>query len=790
MQADDTLSETGSPLGDESRPVVLRRPARRGVRVGRYLLLGELGAGAGGTVYTAWDPQLDRKVALRLVVLRDDEAAGERERLLRAARALAKLSHPNVVTIHDAGEQGEQVWIAMEHLTGPTLDAWARARRMPERVRVLTDVARGVAAAHAAGLVHRGLEPAHVTIGDDGRVRVTGFALAPGRVPADDQPGWSALARALLHGEGPFEGAGSGRARVAGWLRRIVERAGASEPSQRWPSMAALVEALERGRARARVRTVAAVLVGVVALGLGVAGQRRWELARRSAACEVAGAAIDAVWNDEARQRLRDAFAATGVSFAATTADKVMPWLDERAAAWAQARTEVCMGAEVHGTWSEDALDRAVWCLEEQQLSMASLVEELGRADATAVQKAVSAVSSPSMSMACTDAELLLRQPAPPTQGRAAIREVREVLSRARSLSLAGHYGAALEVAGQARERAEGLEWPPLWAAARALEADLLERTGSLDAAGEASAEAFVEAGRTGEWKVAADAALLASWIEARQARASAGRVWAEHAALAIARAGDPNRLQETTRLQSLGNGHRAVGEHEQARALHEQALAILEEVLGPHHPHVASCLNNLATTHADAGDHAAAQGLYERALAIREQALGPEHPDVAGSLSNLGMIRATVGDQAAAQRLFERALAIRERALGPDHLDVANSLTGLANVHGMAERYEQARALHERALAIRERALGPEHPDVAASLNNVALTYAGLGRHAEARPLFERAVGIWEAVLGLEHPVVISVLDSLAEVHEVMGATAEAEAVRARMRARQAGAE
>ena len=142
-----------------------------------------------GVVYAAYDPDLDRKVALKLLKSSSqtgDSSAG-RTRLLREAQALAKLSHPNIVAIHDVGTIGEEVWIAMEFVSGETLKSWAttKTRDWREVVQVLTDIARGLAAAHSAGLVHRDLKPENVMIGKAGRVRVMDFGLAHGRVLAD-----------------------------------------------------------------------------------------------------------------------------------------------------------------------------------------------------------------------------------------------------------------------------------------------------------------------------------------------------------------------------------------------------------------------------------------------------------------------------------------------------------------------------------------------------------------------------------------------------------------------------
>ncbi len=154
------------------------RPLTRGTFVGRYEILEAVGAGGMGRVYAAWDPALDRKVALKL--LRPHAAAPELEaRLLREAKAMARLSQPEVITVHDVGRHGDQLFIAMEFVEGGTLRQWlaAHPRTIAEILAVFVQAARGLAASHDVGLVHRDFKPDNVLVRDDGRVLVSDFGL-------------------------------------------------------------------------------------------------------------------------------------------------------------------------------------------------------------------------------------------------------------------------------------------------------------------------------------------------------------------------------------------------------------------------------------------------------------------------------------------------------------------------------------------------------------------------------------------------------------------------------------
>ncbi len=286
-------------------------PLARGTRVDRYVVDGELGRGGMGVVLLAHDPQLARTVALKIVRPgTSDESA--RAGLLREARAMARLSHPNVVAIHDVGELDDgRVFLAMEHVRGTTLRrALAGEERSSARtIDLFLQAGKGLAAAHAVGLIHRDFKPENVLVGDDGRVRVTDFGLARGTsgpgvpaslrgghdaavppsgltrtgaivgtpaymapeqtlglaaTPATDQFAFAVALFEALTGMRPFAGTTFeeiAKAKVGGdrraWppspivspeLMAIVDRGLARAPEERHASMNALLELLERAR--------------------------------------------------------------------------------------------------------------------------------------------------------------------------------------------------------------------------------------------------------------------------------------------------------------------------------------------------------------------------------------------------------------------------------------------------------------------------------------------------------------------------------------------------------------
>jgi tetratricopeptide (TPR) repeat protein len=824
-------------------------PLDLGTRLGRYLPIEELGRGGMGTVLRAYDPKLEREVALK--VLRGDAVdPSARARMVREARTMAKLGHPNVVAVYDVDDDPRHgVMLAMELVKGSTLQQWLKAspRHWPEILAAFVEAGRGLAAAHAEGLLHRDFKPANVLVAHDGPrggrgpCKVTDFGLAKleheppastssapaplgstgggdssnaltqagtvigtPRYMAPEQHFGDALTSAAdqfsycvslweaLYGEPPFTGnertelvknviAGklrtpTGARAVPRWLRRVCERGLVADPTRRWPSMNAMLDALSKGRTRAGVRKGLAA-VGVLALlGVGVEAQRRWALAERTVACETAADEVEVAWSSDREQALRDALLATGVSYAATTADKVTPWLERQAVAWGRARVEGCLDAEVRGQWDAETLDRSLWCLEERRMELQSLVDELTLADADVLPKAVGAVTGLRSVAACRDGKVLEALEPPPQQDREALRVVRADVIRAGNLARAARYDQGLVLAREALGRAEALGWPPLTTAARLELGWLLARSGAYPEAEVELERAYFEAARRVTPELAFDAALgLVYVVGVASARHAEGRLWGEHAEVALQHVPDGEQLRRASLLVDLANLHHRAGAPDRAERLYEQALAIQEESLGPAHPDVATTLNNLAQARSAAGAYDEAKVLLERALAIKEESLGPEHPDVATILGNMALAHHRSGEYDEAKRLHERALALKEKALGPEHPDVADSLNNLAAAYSASGDYDEAKALNERALAIKMKLLGPEHPVVATSLINLAMVHQGTGAHDEARVLYERALAIREKALGPEHPDVAAGLVNLATFHDETGAYEEA---------------
>ncbi|MEM7155092.1 MAG: serine/threonine-protein kinase [Myxococcota bacterium] len=155
-----------------------RRQSRERVRIGRYAVLGSAGSGAMGQVFRAYDPRLRREVAIKLLFGAQDERG--RQAIVREARAMAKLSHPNIVAVYDVEEEDRQPFMVMEYVEGASLRTWLQEQEpgWRETLAVFDAAGRGLAAAHRAGLVHRDFKPANVMRSEAGQVLVTDFGIA------------------------------------------------------------------------------------------------------------------------------------------------------------------------------------------------------------------------------------------------------------------------------------------------------------------------------------------------------------------------------------------------------------------------------------------------------------------------------------------------------------------------------------------------------------------------------------------------------------------------------------
>ena len=808
----------------EVEPLVPRRAPAPALtvagRVDRFLILEKLGEGGMGAVYAAYDTLLDRKVAMKVVRpdRRGVSGVSPRERLVREAQAMARLSHPNVVAVLEVGELGDDVYLALELVEGATLKAWLRARPRSWReiLAVFLAAGRGLAAAHAAGLVHRDVKPDNLLIGDDGRVRVADFGVASmshgqhestpgasGEREADGSDAWSGMrvgtpaymapeqhdgapvdGRAdqfafcvalweALYGERPFAPVASGGsvrdrplrpppagAAIPAWIEPLLRRGLAAEPAARWPSMEALLAELGRDRALARRRGFALASVGLAlfaSLTLAVVG---WTRDRAAAArpCQGEERHLARVWDAPRAGALVAALRATGAPGAADAAARVRAHLDDWTGRWVVARTDACAATRIHGDQSEALLDARMRCLDRRLARVDALIAALVQIERDGVSRAIEIASDLPSLDACADRDQLTAIAGPPAdpETRQRVTALEHELARVTAVERTGRYPEALALLVPVVAAAIATEHAPLVAETLAVRGRLEAQTGEAAAAAATLREAAILAAGAGADDIAADALVDLVWALSDQGKGGDAVALAAGAAAAAARVHDGGRAAALA--SHVGGAHATAGDLGAAALELERALGLAEAALGEEHVRVAQILNRLGNVEEARGRVAEARAAYARALAIAEVELGVDHPSTAVTRANLCYLDARQGQLGPARACQTRVVASLEAALGPRHPKVAWALNDLGLLDQEEGDLTAARDRFERALAIWEGvssggAGAAAHPDVAWPLVNLADLAMRRGEPAAAEPLCRRALAAVEAAHGLEHP-------------------------------------
>jgi len=849
-----------------------------GARVGRFLVQRHLDEGGMGLIFRALDEELGRPVALKILRAQQTEGSVGRARLIREAQALAKLSHPNVVTVYEVGEWEGHVFVAMELIEGRTLRGWLKLKRWGWRevIGVFSQAARGLAAAHKAGIVHRDFKLSNALVGLDGRVRVLDFGLAlaseslatdqdllaglrpsgsPSSPSASGSPSLSNLSSpsgssgssgsssstdstASIGGGGsssllgtsltiagtisgtpaymapeqlgggeidaradqyafcialyeglyrrrPFRGktiddrrrelakgvepSFPSNVRVPGWLRKILRRGLAVDPDERYPTMDALIADLEKDPTRRRRWVLGGSVAAVLLLGGG------YLIARQEAAltdpCGELSAEIGEVWNDEHRQALGDAIAATGLGYAGATWERLEPRLDAYAADWSRGRIEACQSHQ-SGAHDADLYGLEVRCLARRRSAFRVLIGTLEEADADVLGRAIQAAEGLPTIATCGDVGVLTSEVEPPEDPEVAaeVERLSEVLAQARVEMELRRHAKGLSLSSEVVDRSAELGYRPLEAQALLVHGNLLDIAGEFEPAQEVL--------RRGVWRadLIRDDELLAQAMSSLIFIISDGlgeydeaEAWRTHADTVIERLGEGTR-GEARLLATFGQLAMRKSRGDEAVELCSRALEIVERLYGGDDRRSTGAIMALGNAYIAKRNFAEAQALYGRALRINEEQLGPDHPALAGILNNLGSARGMSGDMEGALPIFERALRIKEAVVGPEHASLADALGNIGATYSHQEEHEKALPYMERALLIEERSRGPEHPRVAELLHNLGSTHAHLDQDEEGRALMERSLEIREAKLGKSAPRTISVMSDLGELSYRMG--------------------
>ncbi len=779
LDGDTLASRDGTAAGAEA-PVL-----PPGAQAGRYMILDQLGRGGMGVVYKAYDPELDRRVALKLLSVKkgsQSQADRARDRLLREAKALAQLSHPNVVSAYDVGMLDQDVFVAMELVEGKTLKEWV-AQEKPSiwrRVEMLIAAGRGISAAHKAGLVHRDIKPDNIIVGDDGRVRVLDFGLAraamtePAAKVDEAQPAMPVLTGDVTSGGSflstPMTQAGT-IVGTPGYMAPEQYLGGpVDEQSDQYSFCVTVYEmlfGLRPHRARRFGELKKKVLAGrpdpvppeakvparyrrIVQRGMAVAKEERFASMEQLLA-ELA--------KDPRVQRRRvlglvAILMLIGASFAgAYVLQSQRQQLCEGSQArftgiWDQGRRQQIRAAFV-ATGRPHALDTyqrvakvldgraAQWAAMHQEACQATHVrgeqsEALLDKRMQCLARRLSEINALTDLFAEQADDKVVDKAAAAAYGLASLDACADIdgllaaVAPPQDARVRGQVEGLREKLDTARAWQKAGKFPQSLAQVSALQ-QKVEQTKYLPLRAEWLFEMGGLQADSGDFELAKQSLQQAILFAARA-----------HDDVLRARA-TITLIHVTGHRQSNYTEARAIGRLAQA----DVARAGDEPILR------ARLLSRVGTVMVHQGQYPEAQEKLEQAMSLFEQSLGKDHPQVAAAHSGIAHVLFKQGHYDKARVQLERVLAIQQRSLGPEHPNVAKTLNNLGGILVGQDKLSAARKVYQRSLVIKEKVLGPRHPNVAYTLNNLGDIHLTEEDYQGGLALFERALDIWQEALG-----------------------------------------
>ncbi len=761
-------------------------------KVGRYQVVAEIGRGGMGRVLRARDPSLGRDVAIKSI-LPSALSPAAKERFAREAVVLGTLRHPNVIEVFDAGELEGAPYFVMEFIEGQDLDQWCKDRPVREVLDCLCGAGRGLAAAHAKGILHRDFKPSNVIVGRDDRAKVGDFGLATfgggssvrtdgasvdtltqtgalmGTLPymapelleggraseLSDQFAFCVTMYEVLYGQRPFAGKdpwslaeairsgeirdGPAAVAIPRRAHRALVRGLSPEPSGRFPSMRALLAELHpRRRVALRVGAGLAATGAVVAVAAAVGSTT-------PSVCDTFAERLSGVYDSRVRSRIRSAFADSDLPYAETASRGTLEGLDAYAERWAAGAKESC-GAAQRGELSDVALDLRVRCFKHSAQSVEAMVGLLQTPQTIHIESSRELLAALPNLAVCTDAEALRRFGVLPANAAEAAEAdaLGAVLSEAHAQALVDDFDGAWDVLERNAEALAAASYPPVRSRTLALRARVLLARKDLEASRDASVQAHE---LTMEHRLDREASRTATFlgrIASRTGDVQGAHRWFD-LALALAESGGFTQLQAHT-LSTASRFYQERGELQRAVQAARRAVQLIEDDDAYPETSRAEVLLAYSDRLLSRGGRDDGLAQLQRAHEILLAVHGDTHPAVGDVQRSLQERASRRGDYDASYRHGREVLRITMALDGPTSLRAVAASANLAiSLRELGRFAEAARELaHANTLLDQWPAYVPMlRIPILTNLGSVML---GLGDNDGARDALTRAKALFEA--------------------------------------------
>jgi tetratricopeptide (TPR) repeat protein/tRNA A-37 threonylcarbamoyl transferase component Bud32 len=562
-------------------------------------------------------------------------------------------------------------------------------------------------------------------------------------------------------------------------LRPLLLRGMSCVPERRWPSMHALVHALEQAVVEPPSRGPRWALAGVAAVaGVAVAaaawGPEQAEVPVPTVCAQ--GSSLAEVWSAARRAALRSSILGTSLGHASDTWGRVETQLDAHARAWEAAHAEACALAMQPEAEPTAPLEARLACLERDREAVVAVLDLLAEPDPQLLQHAIALTQGLESPARCNEPAHLVHQPARPTDPAtlAAVTELEPRQAKLRALRHSARYGQALRLVQELDHAREAIDHPPLQVEIDVALGAVLARAERDEEAALWLERGFFQAQALGMDDLAFEAALnLVLVVGAHAGREDEGFSWVRHAEAALEHHEDPGDRALLAVYRGLLLEH--AGRIPEAIAELERAVAAIEGAREPRPLALADTLTNLAAVLGSQGRDAEAEVHLRRAVAFKREHLGRNDPSLAPSLASLASAMASQGRKEEALVLYREALAVLDASEGRRQPLTVTLLASMGNTLRALGRFDEALQSLEEASEIGEATLDPGHPGFAQIDNNLALVLQGLGRDDEALVALRRALERRRDAMGPDHPSLLPPMVNLGQALLDLGRTDEA---------------